>query len=182
MKIAPCTPPQIPLPFRRLRKPNTMLQFDEKGHIIPYEITAITLGEFQSFFVEGLDDRSHRWRLFENYLRYLEALKVVVNQSFVQWIDGSFATKKQRPGDIDVVNFIDYQVVEKKEQALRLLSRTPAFEMFQVDANIVKVYPDGHPKAVLTKSDRLYWEHQFSYTVKNRGGKRFQKGFIKITF
>lgn len=159
-----------------------MLQFDKKGHIVPYEITEIMLEEFQSFFVEGLDDRAHRRRLFENYLRYLEALKAVVNQPFVQWVDGSFATKKQRPGDIDVVNFIDYQVVEQKEQSLRLLSRTPAFEMFQVDANIVKVYPEGHPKAVLSKSDRLYWEHQFGYTPKNRSSKRFQKGFIKIAF
>jgi hypothetical protein len=159
-----------------------MLQFDKKGHIVPYEITAITLVEFQSFFVEGLEDRAHRLRLFENYLRYLEALKAVVNQSFVQWVDGSFVTKKQWPGDIDVVNFIDFQIVAQNEQALRLLSRTPAFEMFQVDANIVKVYPDGHPKAVITKSDSLYWEHQFGYTSKNRSGKRFQKGFIKIAF
>ncbi|MBI5915166.1 MAG: hypothetical protein HY842_07290 [Bacteroidetes bacterium] len=159
-----------------------MLQFDEKGHLVPYEITEITLDVFRSFFVEGLDDRAHRRRLFENYLRYLEALKAVVNQPFVQWVDGSFATKKHKPGDIDVVNFIDYQVVEQKEQSLRLLSRTPAFEMFQVDANIVKVYPEGHPKAVLTKSDKLYWAHQFGYTPKNRSRKRFQKGFIKITF
>ncbi len=159
-----------------------MFQFDKKGHIVPYEITEITLEEFESFFVEGLDDRVHRRWLFEGYLRYLEALKAMVSQPFLQWMDGSFATKKQKPGDIDVVNFIDYQVVEQKEQSLRLLSRTPAFEMFQVDANIVKVYPEGHPKAVLTKSDRLYWEHQFGYTPKNRGGKRFQKGFIKIAF
>ncbi|TAK40985.1 MAG: hypothetical protein EPO28_09255 [Saprospiraceae bacterium] len=159
-----------------------MLQFDEKGHLVPYEIAETMLEEFQSFFVEGLPDQAHRRRLFENYLQYLEALKVVVNQTFVQWVDGSFATRKQKPGDIDLVNFIDYRVVEQHEQALKLLSRTPAFEMFQVDANIVKVYPEGHPKAMLTKSDRLYWEHQFGYTPKNRSGKRFQKGFIKISF
>ncbi len=159
-----------------------MLQFDKKGHLEPYTITEITLAEFESFFVEGLEDRKHRRRLFSDYLYYLEALKVVIKQPFEQWVNGSFLTKKQKPGDIDLVNFIDYQVVEQKEHILRQLSRTPAFEIFQVDANIVKVYPEGHPKAVFTKSDQLYWEHQFGYTAKNRSNKRFQKGFIKIVF
>jgi len=110
----------------------------------------------------------------------LAELKAVVRVGFEQWVNGSFTTKKPFPGDIDLVNFIEFQVVEQNASLLRNLSREKALEMFGVDANFVKVYPPEHRLHAFTESDRLYWLHQFGYTPKNRSGKRFQKGFLKF--
>jgi hypothetical protein len=94
-----------------------MLQFDEKGHLIPYDIIELTLAEFEVFFVEGLEDRAHRRGLFDNYLRYLEALKAVVEAPFYQWVDGSFVTLKSSPKDIDVLTFIEYEKLNVKKRS-----------------------------------------------------------------
>lgn len=159
-----------------------MLSFDEKGNLTPYKSNSVVLEDVELLFVKGIPDNLHRQRLFDNYLLYLDALKPLMELPFIQWVNGSFATKKRRPGDIDLVNFIDYQVVERNSATLQSLSREVAFEKYQIDANIVKVYPQGHPKEHFTISDRLYWEHQFGYTSKNRNGKRFQKGFLQLNF
>jgi hypothetical protein len=47
------------------------MQFDNNGHLMPYEIQEISLDEFRYFFVEKLGDSGHRTQLFDNYLRFI---------------------------------------------------------------------------------------------------------------
>jgi len=53
---------------------------------------------------------------------------------------------------------------------------------YKIDAYLVRIYPKDHKDHIKTVSDLLYWEHWFGHTKKNRVKKRFQKGFIELTF
>jgi trehalose-6-phosphate synthase len=46
------------------------MEFDEYGHLMPYEIQEITLNEFHYFFVKKLGNNAHRTQLYEQYLRF----------------------------------------------------------------------------------------------------------------
>ena len=84
-----------------------MINFDEKGHLYPYEIVETTLTEFETVFVQQMEDQAHRKKIFDGYLKFIDSLKTALNIPFFQWINGSFTTHKQFPGDIDVCTFID---------------------------------------------------------------------------
>lgn len=84
-----------------------MITFDEKGHIHPYEIIEITLEEFETAFVQQMEEAAHRKAIFDGYLNFVSDLKTALRIPFFQWLNGSFTTQKPFPGDIDVVCFID---------------------------------------------------------------------------
>jgi hypothetical protein len=47
-----------------------MINFDEKGHLYPYEIVEITLTEFETVFVQQMEDQAHRKKIFDGYLKF----------------------------------------------------------------------------------------------------------------
>ena len=53
-------------------------------------------------------------------------------------------------------------------------------DIYNVDAYVVKLYPDNDRNLVFSKSDTLYWFHHFQKSRPNKNGERFYKGFIKI--
>jgi hypothetical protein len=110
-----------------------VIQFDEYGHIFPHQIIELTLPEFQAFFVDGLSDQNHRRELFERYLVFVEDLKRAFQVPFIQWVDGSFITRKEFPGDIDVVTFLPYDVVTKKAVSVQHFIKS-AKKAYFVDA------------------------------------------------
>ena len=97
-----------------------------------------------------------------------------------QWIDGSFVTKKQEPGDIDLVTFIDFSVAEKLGDDLKDFKYPLSEIVFGVDAYLVKIYPPGHQLHQLYVSDSAYWLHHFTQTRRNRIGNKQHKGFLEI--
>ncbi len=48
-----------------------MLQFDENGHLSPYEVHTTTLEEMREIFVDAFPDSETRKRLFDNYLDWV---------------------------------------------------------------------------------------------------------------
>ncbi len=82
--------------------------FDRRGYLTPPRPLECELSFLEENFVEGIPDVNSRRELFIGYLRFLEKLKIAVNASFEQWINGSFISKKLSPQDIDVVTFIDW--------------------------------------------------------------------------
>ena len=125
-----------------------------------------------------------RTEIFENYSSFLQAFKQEVTEDFIQWIDGSFVTKKSIPRDIDFVTLIDYQTYEKYQTVIEnKYRRQPARDTFGlVDAYVVKMYPVGHLQRWVSEYDLLYWRRWFSETRMNRAKKKFTKGFIEIRF
>lgn len=156
------------------------IDFDNYGNLSPYEVIETDLQSFQLFFVEKMENVEHRDKLFQDYLNYTKVLSKLVSNQFFQWINGSFVTQKNKPRDIDVASFIDYQLIEKSQQELSAYLYPLSREIYNVDAYIVKMYPDNDMKAVYSKSGTLYWFHHFQKTKPNKNGEKYYKGFVKI--
>lgn len=159
------------------------LKFDIRGHLIPYEKNQITFEEFKTNFVESFDEDSSRHEIFKNYIKYLEEFKSEITPNFKQWINGSFVTNKKNPNDIDFVSLIDHKVAKEKYDILskNFINRR-ALKEYNLDAYIVRVFPQDHVEYSKTHSDLLYWEHWFTHSKKNRMKKRFSKGFVELLF
>lgn len=157
--------------------------FDIRGYLKPSGKNTITQDELKSGFVDPFDDSSSRKKLYEGYLRYNSDLKYLLNgQRYIQWIDGSFISTQINPRDIDLVNLIDFQVIDKYEKELQQFIMKEGKEEYGVDGYIVRIYPEGHKNYVRTKPDLIYWQNWFSMSRRNRRKQRFPKGFVEINF
>lgn len=110
-----------------------MLTFNDKGLLIPTTNIISTLEEFKLQFVKGKSDR--RQELFEAYLKYSEALKLIVKMNLSQWINDSYITQlTENPKDIDLVTFIDYRIIDKVEKELEQFKYPESLRKHGVDA------------------------------------------------
>lgn len=159
-----------------------MLQFNNRGHLIPGTVIKSTIQELEHEFVENIPSASRK-KIFEKYCNYSDCLKVVCqNKPLIQWINGSFTTKKTEPGDIDIVTFIDYAILFNSGKLFEQFAYPYSEQTYEVDAYIVPFYPEGHRLRFLFTSDRLDWLDRFNKTWINRLGKRYAKGFLEINY
>jgi hypothetical protein len=157
------------------------MQFDNNGHLMPYEIQEITLDEFRYFFVEKLGDSGHRTQLFNNYLRFIEDLKASFVVPFYQWVDGSFITTKEFPGDIDVVTFMSYETITNKAAEVHHYRENAKTE-YLVDAAFCPICRWNHRYFEKYKKNEEYWNNWYRFSRPNNEFNRFPKGIIKISF
>jgi len=158
-----------------------MLQFNHKGFLTPNGIITSDLFELKSNFVDGILSETRK-ELFEQYLFYSESLKHGCGYSYLQWINGSYCTRKKEPADIDLVSFIPYTLIDANEKLFKQFSHPNSEIEYGVDAYIVRVYPENSRLYPQYISDRLYWLAKFSRTKLNRAGNRDSKGFLEIIF
>lgn len=88
------------------------------GYLTPYEVIPTDFETFEQVFVKGFSEMSKRQKWFNNYLSYMESLKQVIGVGFVQWIDGSFISRKFNPNDIDFLTFIDFESYQQHEKEI----------------------------------------------------------------
>jgi len=127
-----------------------------------------------------MENTEHRNRLFQDYLRYTKELSQIITNQYFQWINGSFVTLKSSPKDIDLVSFIDFNLIEKSQKELGNFVYPLSKEIYNIDAYIVKIHPESDKNIIFSKSDSFYWFHHFQKTRSNKNGEKFYKGFIKI--
>ena len=159
-----------------------MIKFNNKGHLIPNLNIPCSLEEFKKTFMEEIPTpkRKELHQKFEDYLSSLfEVIKT--DQKLIIWVNGSFTTKVDAPNDLDLVVFLPFDLIEKHETELIRLKYPKSLENFEVDAYLVKTYPQENLKYPLYEGDRLYWMEHFSKTKVNRRGTKFPKGFLEIT-
>lgn len=159
-----------------------MLKFDNKGYLTPNNNIPSTLEEFKSEFVD-LMPGERRSELFDGYQRYCNDLKTVLdNESFFQWIDGSYVTKKQEPNDLDVVTFINGAVVDLLKEKLEPFKFPKSVENYGVDGYIVAVFDEAHKHYPVYLADKGYWMDHFDKTRRGRNGQKHQKGFLELIY
>lgn len=96
-----------------------MLHFNRSGLLIPDLNIASDFNELQSEFVDNIPT-PERLAHFNAYTKYSNALKELCgNIDLIQWIDGSFVTKAPKPKDIDVVTFINVQILSTLGNAMK---------------------------------------------------------------
>jgi hypothetical protein len=145
--------------------------FDENGYIKPYEILTTDIDTFKTTFVFN----EHRANIFQSYLELIETLKSFPCSTFHQWLDGSFVSKKPFPNDLDLVNFIDWQVYRKFENRIRDVEST--FRWKRLDVYTIPVYPDTDFKKYITIYGKN--EKQDLYSTDRLGRP---KGIIQLNF
>jgi hypothetical protein len=152
-----------------------MLELDLNGNLKPYQSIESTLEEVEAFFVAAFPASNTRKQLFDNYKLYTDALKVEIGAPFFQYLNGSFVTRKLNPNDIDLVTFIDYQILKSKEPVWKKFKDGNLF--LGIDGYIERVYPENHPYFIRFQTDLLYWNDLFTKSYKGQ-----PKGYIKINF
>lgn len=157
-----------------------MLHFDSRGNLIPNTNIKCTLQIFHRVFVKDFPD-TKRTSLYESFLKYTSGLKERLDDSeIVCWINGSYTTKKKDPNDLDLVTFVNYNIINQKEQYLHDFKYPNSLSKFGLDAYIVKVYPRDHKNYPLYIGDEMYWMDKFDKNKRNRNGIKIPKGFIEI--
>ena len=158
-----------------------MLTFNRSGLLVPDNKINSTIKELEKEFVLNLPTEKRK-EIFDAYLKYNEDFKKVCDlQELHQWINGSFVTKKNNPGDIDLVTFLDYNVILKLGSKLDNFKYPNSENIYNVDAYIVEVYPEIHKERFRYISDKAYWMDRFTKTRRIRGNK-LSKGFLEIKF
>ncbi len=157
-----------------------MLKFNTKGLLIPNTNIVSDITELEEIFVNGIISYT-RGDLFNKYISYSKALKELCNnEELIQWIDGSFATKKPNPNDIDLVTFVEFSVVDELGDRLADFKYPASKSTFGVDAYIIRVYPPAHKRYTPYQLDKAYWMDHFAKTRRNRIGNKLPKGFLEI--
>jgi hypothetical protein len=153
-----------------------MLEFDQKGFLIPDNIIRSTLKELEQVFVKEMPT-GNRKQHFESYLNYSKELKKLCgNIELIQWIDGSFITKKENPNDIDLVTFLDFESTKSIHHLLGNFKEPLSKTMYAVDAYIIYTYPQEDIRYFFQQSDMAYWiDSQKQELIKE--GKNLKKAF-----
>jgi hypothetical protein len=157
------------------------LSFDEKGFLFPHEPLVVDVQTVEQELVAAFPDSKTRSALFVHFMRYLDNFKSRVSQDFTIWLNGSFATRKANPKDLDFVVFLDYRVYEAQEPFLDKFW-TFSLEDQGLDAYLVKVFPADHPLHPQTLADRSLWLSLYRKTKWNRDNTFYSKGFLELNF
>ncbi len=158
-----------------------MLTFNHSGFLVPDNAIISNLNEFEDEFVSKIAS-TKRKTLFDLYLKYSSDLKNICDADILQqWINGSYVSKKVNPGDIDLVTFLDYRLVNILGDKLKDFTFPQSEGIYGVDAYIVIMYPQNHKEYSKYVSDRLYWMDRFTKTRRIRGNKH-AKGFLELSF
>lgn len=157
------------------------MRFDEHGHLAPYEIIELSMSEFQSVFVDSMEDTAHRKNLFRQYLQFVNEVKSAFGIAFYQWIDGSFVTTKPLPEDLDIVTFLPYDTMIQKISIVYRF-RENAKTLFKVDAKFSPVCKWNHRFFEESKKQEAYWQNLYGHSRPDIDGKKWPKGIVKIDF
>lgn len=144
------------------------INFDENGYLIPYDINEIDWHHLEEQFVFS----NKRAIIFIAFKKLISELSVIGIKKFDVWVDGSFASMKTNPSDMDLVCFINNTEYQENETHLAALRKASSM----LDIYFVKVYPEDHPSYFLTNFDKLDWLHFFSKDRQNR-----KKGILKMS-
>jgi len=147
-----------------------MLTFDEFGNLTPGQPIESDLKEIKSVLAFN-EQRLALFRKFSEVLDEISGLKINLMEV---WVDGSFATLKAHPADVDVVFFLDFQQYNLHQKHLKELKKRLKGT---VDCHFVSVYSEKDKRRSWYESDRIEFLHLFS---TNRAKQK--KGFVKILF
>ncbi|MDR7119015.1 DUF6932 family protein [Caulobacter sp. BE254] len=108
-----------------------------------------------------------RAKIFDGYKQHRQEL-LELGLTVEQFIDGSFASTKNDPGDIDMVCFIDADAVDALDQAqqdklVALVSGPLTKATHQCDAYFVPRLPVHHPNYGAFRTQRKYWMGEFGF-------------------
>jgi hypothetical protein len=151
-----------------------VLNFDENGYLTPYDVIVTDIETLRSTFVFN----SHREKIFDSYLLFLDNLRELDIGNFFQWVDGSFTTRKIFPKDIDIITFIDIDTFKVKKSRLYYLSG----QFARIDSYFVEMYKPNNPFYTRNEWEKNHWKDIYGSTKDDGINPVFEKGITQINF
>lgn len=156
-----------------------VLELPEGSDLLPPGKHEATVDEVEAGFVTAFPSSVTRRPLFEQWISVREAISRLVAVE-IEWIDGSYVTRKEDPNDIDLVSHLNGSELEQLDDPARttllgLVAGPVSQYLHACDSYLVAYYPDGHPARPVYRTAANYWEGVFSST---RNGN--PKGFVEI--
>ena len=154
-------------------------EFEDNGQL-PVGIIKPTLSYFESYFVTNCPESNTRKEIFRGYLKFCSKL-VSLESANLQWVNGSFTTKKIDPNDIDFVTHIDaLKLNNSGEKSFKILQKLNDKQRAKLeckcDAYFIVVYPPEIPDLHEdTLKNISYWSKWFAHDRNNN-----PKGLIEF--
>jgi predicted nucleotidyltransferase len=118
----------------------------------------MTLSDLKSVFVDPFENVERRENLLNRFEAFITRLKdVPINMEV--WIDGSFATKKEHPGDIDLVVVCAPEEVNKLPIEKQLILK----ELFEDQKTTKLRYECDAYFVIDNMNDKSYWRGLFGF-------------------
>jgi uncharacterized protein DUF6932 len=138
-----------------------------------------TKDEIETVLVEGFQESTTRRPLLDQALELLDAVQKIVPVSAF-WIDGSFVTTKEDPGDIDLVSHLDGEALDALKPIDQMLlgglvSGHWSRDRSGCDSFFVSVYPAGHSANAEYEKTAAWWD---SFFGQDRSGNA--KGYVEL--
>ncbi len=123
--------------------------------------------ELEAQFVTSFPHSSTRQQILTGYKQHSIEIASIVGRC-EQFLDGSFVTNKNDPGDVDLVMLVDATVVDalpdaQKVKLKELVSGPTTKTKYMCDAYFCPVYPAGHAMSDASRAQRKYWLGEFGY-------------------
>lgn len=154
------------------------MKFNTKGYL-DAGLHPMTVDDVEKIFVTGFPSSNTRQGIIDGYKKHADDLAKIINEC-VQFIDGSFVTNKNDPGDIDMVCLIDGDTVDalapaEQTKLAALLSGPATKATHKCDAYLVVTYPETHPAYPAARQQRKYWMGEFGFDRQDH-----PKGIVTI--
>ncbi|MBX3175914.1 MAG: hypothetical protein KF886_00995 [Candidatus Hydrogenedentes bacterium] len=147
-------------------------------------------GVFKEKFVDAFPNSSQRRVLFDGFKKLRDEAEVVLSAA-TQWVDGSYVTDKADPDDVDVVTFVEIDLlnalfIDQQNVVRQLLhGREDTKEKYGCHTFLVPCCDPSNRFFGVFERQRLYWRKWFGSTrgtVAPNGtpGPGREKGFVSL--
>lgn len=138
------------------------------------------MDEVKSALVDSFPGSKTRAPIYEDWLKLRERLSQLITLE-IQWLNGSYATTKVDPNDLDLATFANSDEVEGldpiQEAELNELVSGPSKEAPRCDSFLIVEYPDDHPLHAVSASLRDGFATIF---FGNGPGGPGTKGYVEV--
>ena len=140
--------------------------FDTMGKLFP-GFHDWTRQEMQDYLVTAFAAGSSRYRIARGFdLLRVEMVSMVADVE--QWVNGSFATSKHDPGDLDLLNVFDKDEIDNlpvdcQQRLLALISGQTTRGTHDCDSYCLIKVSDTHPDYSDFRHIRTYWMGEFGF-------------------
>lgn len=146
---------------------------------LPPGLHPATVDDVEATLVTGFPNSSTRREIFDGWMGLRDTMSNVVSLR-KQWLDGSYVTTKEDPGDADLVVHLDGTEVEAldaiAEATLKGLVAGPGTKAaWHCDSYPLVEYPPGHALRALYEQALSYWATFFGH---DRSG--VPKGIVEV--
>lgn len=134
---------------------------------LPPGLHRATLAEIRGALVEAFPGSKTRRPIFDSWTLLRQAIRRIIEPER-EWVDGSYVTRKQNPGDVDLVthlNGLDLEALCPVDQTLLrgLIAGHASRDLHRCDSFPLVVYPEGHPAHAAYQEALGHWERWFGH-------------------